>query len=127
MRAMPRTWPSIRLKRLAQDALMSLRMRAIYPHRVSVATPEEGAHGARERFDADRLLLLGSARSSGRRAGRCHDARPLPSRRRRANGGEIAAGSRGHDLYLPDASADPAGRPPVLPDLRHGAGARIGL
>src|SRR5262249_41040235 len=41
MRAMPRTWPSIRLKRLAQDALMSLRMRAIYPHRVSVATPEE--------------------------------------------------------------------------------------
>src|SRR5262252_9277885 len=42
MRAMPRTWPSIRFKRLAQDALMSLRMRAIYPHRVSVATPEEG-------------------------------------------------------------------------------------
>src|SRR6516225_909552 len=41
MRAMPRTWPSIRLKRLAQDALMSLRMRAIYPYRVSVATPEE--------------------------------------------------------------------------------------
>src|SRR5262249_30126571 len=41
MRAMPRTWPSIRLKRLAQDALMSLRMRAIYPHRVSVATLEE--------------------------------------------------------------------------------------
>src|SRR6516225_2225510 len=41
MRAMPRTWPSIRLKRLAQDALMSLRIRAIYPHRVSVATPEE--------------------------------------------------------------------------------------
>src|SRR6516165_1663553 len=41
MRAMPRTWPSIRLKRLAQDALMSLRMRAIYPHRVSDSTPEE--------------------------------------------------------------------------------------
>src|SRR5215470_13303252 len=41
MRAMPRTWPSIRLRRLAQDALMSLRMRAIYPHRVSDSTPEE--------------------------------------------------------------------------------------
>src|SRR5262249_25433515 len=47
MRAMPRTWPSIRLKRLAQDALMSLRMRAIYPHRVSVATPRGTAHGER--------------------------------------------------------------------------------
>src|SRR5215472_12922139 len=41
MRAMPRTWPSIRLKRLAQDALMSPRMHAIYPHRVSDSTPEE--------------------------------------------------------------------------------------
>src|SRR5262249_15412440 len=41
MRAMPRTWPSIRLRRLAQDALMSLRMRAIYPHRVSDSTLEE--------------------------------------------------------------------------------------
>src|SRR5262245_18231580 len=41
MRAMPRTWPSIRLKRVAQDVLMSLRIRARYPHRVSVATPEE--------------------------------------------------------------------------------------
>ena len=28
---MPRTWPSIRLNRLAQDALMSFRMRAVYP------------------------------------------------------------------------------------------------
>src|SRR5262245_6850597 len=41
MRAMPRTWPSIRLKRLAQDALMSLRIRAIYPHRVLVASLED--------------------------------------------------------------------------------------
>src|SRR5262249_33220970 len=52
MRAMPRTWPSIRLKRLAQDALMSLRMRAIYPHRVSVCNPRGTAHVARERLDA---------------------------------------------------------------------------
>jgi hypothetical protein len=32
----------------------------------------------------------------------------------------------GHDLHLPDASRDPAGpagRPRLLPDLRHGAGA----
>ena len=37
-----------------------------------------------------------------------------------------AAASRagGHDLHLPDASADPPGGAGVLPDLRHGAGAR---
>ena len=29
----------------------------------------------------------------------------------------------GHDLHLPDASRDPAGRSRLLPDLRHGAGA----
>ena len=32
----------------------------------------------------------------------------------------------GHDLHLPDASADPPGRSRKLPDLRHGAGARGG-
>ena len=31
MRAIPRTWPSIRLSRFAQDALMSFRMFDIYP------------------------------------------------------------------------------------------------
>ena len=34
--------------------------------------------------------------------------------RRRARAGR-------HDLHLPDASGDPAGRPRLLPDLRHGA------
>ncbi len=34
------------------------------------------------------------------------------------------AGAGGHRLYLPDASADPPGRPRLLPDLRHGARAR---
>ena len=29
----------------------------------------------------------------------------------------------GHDLHLPDAPADPPGRPGLMPDLRHGAGA----
>src|SRR5262249_32879370 len=124
MRAMPRTWPSIRLKRLAQDALMSLRMRAIYPHRVSVATPRGTAHGARERLDADWLLL--GHRPSGCGGGRCLDARPFPSRWRRSIAGEVAAPAGRHDLYLPHASADPAGRPRCLPDLRHGAGAGIG-
>ena len=31
------------------------------------------------------------------------------------------AGARRRDLHLPDASADPAGRAGLLPDLRHGA------
>src|SRR5512145_2019137 len=39
MRAMPRTWPSIRLSRFAHDALMSFRMRATYPYTVQVAIP----------------------------------------------------------------------------------------
>ena len=34
------------------------------------------------------------------------------------------AGAGRHDLHLPDASGDPAGRSGLLPDLRHGAGAR---
>ena len=39
---------------------------------------------------------------------------------------EVAASScRRRDLHLPDASADPAGRPRRLPHLRHGAGAGI--
>ena len=33
------------------------------------------------------------------------------------------AGAGRHDLHLPDASRDPAGRPRLLPDLRDGAGA----
>ena len=33
------------------------------------------------------------------------------------------AGPGGHDLHLPDAPGDPAGRPRFVPDLRHGAGA----
>ena len=33
-------------------------------------------------------------------------------------------GAGGHDLHLPDASGDPAGRAGRLPDLRHGARAR---
>src|SRR5262249_3006669 len=124
MRAMPRTWPSIRLNRLAQDALISLRMRAIYPQRVSVATPRGPAHGARERLDADRLLL--GDRPSGCGGGRCLDARPFPSRWRRAIAGEVAVRVRRHDLYLPHASSDPAGRPPWLPALRHRLRAGIG-
>src|SRR5713226_365909 len=42
MRAMPRTWPSIRPSRFAQDALMSFRMIAIYPYTVSVSIPVRG-------------------------------------------------------------------------------------
>src|SRR5262252_5540977 len=89
MRAIPRTWPSILFSRLAQDALMSFRMRAIYPRR-----------------DAERVLL-GPTRSLG-----C--------------GQILGSGSQGHDLYLPNASADPAGRPGFLSNLRHGAGAGTG-
>src|SRR5258708_2456032 len=37
MRASPRTWPSIRLRRLSTDVLASGRMPAIYPYRVSVS------------------------------------------------------------------------------------------
>src|ERR1700686_3179943 len=37
MRARPRTWPSIRLRRLSTDVLASGRMPAIYPYRVSVS------------------------------------------------------------------------------------------
>ena len=44
------------------------------------------------------------------------------SRQRQAEG--RSAGRR--HLHLPDASADPPGRPRQLPDLRHGAGARGG-
>src|SRR5581483_3580030 len=32
-------------------------------------------------------------------------------------------GAGRHDLYLPDASADPADGPGLMPDLRHGFGA----
>src|SRR5947209_2265347 len=39
MRESPRTWPSIRVSRLAHDVLMSSRMAAIYPHGVSDTTP----------------------------------------------------------------------------------------
>src|SRR5262249_61663831 len=101
MRAMPRTWPSIRLKRLAQDALISLRMRAIYPHRVSVATPRGPAHGARERLDADRLLL--GDRPSGCGGGPCPDARPIPSPRPRGIPGEVALPAPRPGLDLPHA------------------------
>src|SRR5215470_17547633 len=48
MRARPRTWPSIRFSRFAQDALMSLRMAVIYPQRVSVAIPVEDPFMASE-------------------------------------------------------------------------------
>src|ERR1041385_8961353 len=34
MPARPRTWPSIRFSLFSSDALISLRMRLIYPHRV---------------------------------------------------------------------------------------------
>src|SRR5580700_4451602 len=37
MRASPRTWPSILLRRLSTDVLASGRMPAIYPYRVSVS------------------------------------------------------------------------------------------
>src|SRR5580692_13000718 len=37
MRARPRTWPSIRLRRLSTDVLASGRMPAIYPYRVPVS------------------------------------------------------------------------------------------
>src|SRR5580700_9048347 len=37
MRASPRTWPSIRLRRLSTDVLASGRMPAIYPYRVPVS------------------------------------------------------------------------------------------
>src|ERR1700722_4215362 len=37
MRASPRTWPSIRFRRLSTDVLASGRMPAIYPYRVSVS------------------------------------------------------------------------------------------
>src|SRR5580698_9986792 len=37
MRASPRTWPSIRLRRLSTEVLASGRMPAIYPYRVSVS------------------------------------------------------------------------------------------
>src|SRR6516225_11785374 len=61
MRAMPRTWPSIRLKRLAQDALMSLRMRAIYTPRGYKFQPRKerlmaGASGLNRCGSADDAL-----------------------------------------------------------------------
>src|SRR5580693_145451 len=37
MRASPRTWPSIRLRRLSTDVLASDRMRRIYPYGVTVS------------------------------------------------------------------------------------------
>src|SRR5262245_64772800 len=98
MRAMPRTWPSIRLKRLAQDALMSLRMRAIYPHRVSVATPRGPAHDG-QRLES--LRLLGSLRSSIGGAAQRLDARPFLSPRRRSIAGEVADGAGRTGRYLP--------------------------
>ena len=45
-----------------------------------------------------------------------------PSQVSRArSSGKGRTGPRGHDLHLPDAPADPAGRTRQLPDLRHGA------
>ena len=63
----------------------------------------------------DVLLLLGRLPRQIRRR-----SRKISATRRGRRGTGCAAG---HDLYLPDASADPAGRPGHLPDLRHGAGA----
>ena len=45
-----------------------------------------------------------------------HISSPLPAAKAEARPG-------GHDLHLPDAPRDPAGRARLLPDLRHGAGA----
>ena len=57
--------------------------------------------GCREKFLADPARYLDPTVAAAK-------AEPVPE---------------GHDLHLPDASGDPAGRPGLLPDLRHGAGA----
>ena len=144
MRARPRTWPSIRLSRLSTDVLASARMPSIYPygypfqagiaswnalsafadgrrdrhrsglrhdgrsgeepapaHAIAATTYYFCSAGCRTKFAADPQKYLGDAR---------------PPRR--------AHGARGRDLYLPDASRSPPGRPGRLPDLRHGARAR---
>src|SRR6266487_4438727 len=102
---------------LALDPAQSLGARcldvfahAVYiPLEVISCKPEGTDHGpCRPRGEADRLLF-------GRvPSGCCRSER-------------LAAGSREHDLYVSDAPADPAGRSRLLPDLRHGARAGIGL
>ena len=49
---------------------------------------------------------------------------PIPAKYLDARRASRGAGAGRHDLHLPDASRDPAGRPRLLPDLRHGARAR---
>src|SRR5580658_3795793 len=60
MRASPRTWPSIRLRRLSTDDLAMACMAAIYPYRVPVSRANRGpgrkpsrSFGCRGKFAAD--------------------------------------------------------------------------
>ena len=79
------------------------------PHTAKHRAEHEGqtyyfcSAGCRTKFIADPRRYLDAASSRARRAG-----------------------ARRHDLHLPDASGDPAGRAGLLPDLRHGAGAGAG-
>src|SRR5262249_16492939 len=126
MRAMPRTWPSIRLKRLAQDALMSLRMRAIYPHRVSVATLEERLMASGLNHSACCSATDHPSAAADDALMHDHSPHPPPRTPPKPQPAPRPAQPGRRDLSLPHASADPAGRPRCLPDLWHGAGAGIG-
>src|SRR5262249_27876850 len=139
MRARPRTWPSIRRKRLSTEAfaevLANLCMPSIYPLGVCV-------------FKAF-MIVQQSAQSSGEIDPVCGmKVDPATSTYRHMHGERLyhfcstgclkkfmnqpekflsrrdRSPQTSHAGDLPDASADPADAAWQLPDLRHGAGAR---
>src|SRR5215469_15486748 len=136
MRASPRTWPSIRRKRLSTDALAMVRIPPIYPL---------GVYSSRLSGRAPAGAVCKSYRSGLRDESRSREvATPPPARREplsfllgklpdqiRSRAREISFPARPlaaiavrHDLHLPDAPANSAAGARQLPDLRHGARAR---
>ena len=154
MRASPRTWPSIRCRRLRQACLISRFIAVIYPYGVWVARsshmPATGhAPPAFDRATA-RVCHRDGNRSRLRHAGR--SARHTTSRRASGSplllllcrlSGQVYRGPRqisrpasrsegaasvppGAIYTCPMHPRDPPARPGPLPDLRHGARARAG-